>query len=486
MTVKVKSVVAQQLPDFVREDYPAFTSFVEAYYEYLDQTNQRNLTDLRDIDNTIDSFVDQFKGELNVYGEQDYANIDKVLLMRKIKEVYTAKGSQAAYKFLFKILFNKTAEISYPWDQVLKASDGKWKQETSIFVEVTSGSATNLPGNRITIISENARIKAYVERVQFIRGNIYEVFIDKNYYGVILSNDTVEFNDFSGTIIPTIDNYEILSPGEGYKIGDIVLANTLVGPDTIQILFKVTRVDANGGIEKITLITFGAGYSDDFFVLTSKQAFNNASTFALSKDSVQLFSLPDDSYLEKYQDFGYITDPNVWEVIYSNPSYSGTLLREFLSDTFNSQVDVDFALIRFNIGPVARYQGYYTTNDGFTSDVIKLQDSYYYQKYSYLITIDERLEDYKTILKSFIHAAGLKLFGEYQIQNNYAPGVSGELLLDVYTSKATFNTINKTISNKFFNPEDAGGRIRINPYDEGSYMLPDYNPETYQDFNESA
>lgn len=482
MTVKVKSIVAQQLPDFVREDYPAFTALLEAYYDYLDQTNQRNLSDLRDIDNTIDSFINNFKAELNVYGEQDYEFIDKVLFMKKIKQLYVAKGSEAAYKFLFRILFNKTAEISYPWDQVLKASDGKWKQETSIFVNVTSGDANNLPGNRITIVANNSRIKAYVERVVFIRDNIYEIFIGKNYYGVISIGDSVQFENFAGTIIPTINSYEIVNGGQGYKVGDIILSNTLVGTVQTQILFKVTRVDLNGAIQKITLIQYGAGYVDDFFVLTSKSTFNNTSTFVLTKDSVQQFSLPDSSYLEKYDDLGYITNPNVWDVSYSSTNYAGTLLREFFTQTINSQDESEFALIRFNIGPVAKYQGYYTTNDGFLDDVIKLQDSFYYQKYSYLITIDERLEDYKTILKSFIHAAGLKLFGEYQIQAQYSPGISGELFIDEYTSRATFRTINKTITNDFVNTADSGGRVRINPYDEGNYVVPDYNPGTYQDF----
>lgn len=484
MSAKLKSVVAQQLPDFVREDYPTFTAFVEAYYDYLDQTEKRNITDVRDIDTTVDEFIEYFKGELNVFGEQDYENIDKVLLMRKIKQVYAAKGSEAAHKFIFRVIFNKTAEISYPWDQVLKASDGKWKQETSIFVNVTSGNANLLPGNRIVITSGNTKIKAYTERVTFIRDNVYEIFIDKNYYGIINVGASVEFEAFAGTIIPTIDNYEILSPGENFKIGDIVVSNTLVGSENVQILFKVTSVDLQGGIKKISIIKFGAGYADDFFVLTSKQALaTNSSSFVLSKNSIQQFSLPDSSSIASYQDFGYITNPDYWEAVFSNPSYTGTLLREFLSDTINNQQEQNFTLIRFNLGSTARYQGYYITNDGFTSDAIKLQDSYFYQRYSYLITVDERLEDYKTILKSYLHAAGVAIFGEYQIQNNYAPGVSGELLLDIYQSRASFNTINKGITNEFFNPDDIGGRIRINPYDDGSYVVADYNPGTFQDFN---
>jgi hypothetical protein len=53
-----------------------------------------------------------------------------------------------------------------------------------------------------------------------------------------------------------------------------------------------------------------------------------------------------------------------------------------------------------------------------------IQDSYRYQKYSYLITVDEKLEAYKSLIKSYLHPAGTALFGEYQIQNNFMAGVS--------------------------------------------------------------
>lgn len=482
MTIKLKTVVSGQLPDFVREDYPLFTEFLEAYYDYLDQYEKRDLNDIRDLDNTVDSFIAYFKSELNIFGESSYDNIDQQLLLRKIKELYTSKGAEPAYKFLFKVLFNKNADISYPWNQVLKASDGKWKQETSIFVQIDSGNAEDLPGNNITIFGTNTRVKVYVERVALARNNVYEVFINKNYYGSINVNDTVKFGTFSGKIIPTTVKYVIENPGSGYKIGDIITASTIAGTTTINSLLKVTQINSNGGIVKLSTIKFGAGYSDDFFVLAAKSSFTNSSSITISKNAIQQFSIPDNSYLEKYTDFGYVINPNFAAVPYSDPTYAGTLLREFYTDTLNNQTSTNYSLIRFVTGAVAKYQGYYTSNDGFLDDAIKIQDSYYYQKYSYLITIDERLSDYKTILKSYIHAAGTALFGEYQIQNAYAPGISGELFVDEYKSKATFTTINKNITNEFILTNDTGGRIRIDPYDAENYFDATYNPETYQNF----
>jgi hypothetical protein len=482
MSIKLSPIVSKQLPEFVRDDYPYFVSFIEAYYEYLEQYEKRNLLDTRDIDLTVDNFIQYFKSELNIFGESSYDYINNVLLMRKVKQIYTSKGAEPAYKFIFSVIFGKNVDISYPWDQVLKVSDGKWKQEQSLFLKVLTGDINKIPGNDININSNNAKIKVYVERFAYIRDDIYEVFIDRNYYGTINLTDEVIFEDFTAKILPTTTGYKIEKPGSGFKVGDLITANTISGSITIESLLKVTKVDADGGILKLSTIRFGAGYSDDFFVLLNKVAFTNTSSFSLTKDLAIQFNLPDDSYLTEFNEYGYIVSPNYADPVYSDPTYVGSLLREFYNQTLNNQSNNDYTLVRFNVGPIAKYQGYYISNDGFLDDNIKIQDSYYYQKYSYLLTVDERLQDYATILKSYLHTAGLKLFGEYQIQNNYALNITGQLDVEQYRSKATFNTINKDITNNYISANDAGGKIRINPYDLENYFEITYNPDTYQDF----
>ena len=58
---KISSVVPSQVPEFVREDYSTFIEFLKAYYEFVEQNYDSDIVKLRDIDTTLDSFVDYFK-----------------------------------------------------------------------------------------------------------------------------------------------------------------------------------------------------------------------------------------------------------------------------------------------------------------------------------------------------------------------------------------------------------------------------------------
>lgn len=493
MTINLKSIVSKQIPDFAREDYPLFVAFVEAYYEYMDKktftvgasgatysggNQQRNLETVRDIDQTLDEYIQFFKNELDVFGD-NYEFINQKLLLRKVKQLFVAKGVESSYKFLFKLLYNKVAEISYPWDSVLKASDGKWQQEMSVFVDITAGSPSLLPGNRISIKGTNVSIKVFVERVRYVRANIYEVFINKNYYGNIQVGYTINYEGVTGSIIPTTTSYTVVQPSTGYKIGDLITGTTVSGGTSITQLLKVTKVNSNGGVVNIATVKYGCGYDSSFYLLQSNEPITATSTLEITKNSTLQYSLPNDSIVEKYEDYGYVMDPDYVELSYTDPSYAGTVLQQFFEQSISGQGNnPDYLLIRFDVGAVAKYQGHYNSNDGFLDDDIFLQDSYRWQKFSYLITVDEKLDKYKALIKSYLHPAGTALFGEYQIQNTYEPGVTATLELGEWTGKATFVTINKAISGDIAYATDAGGRIRIEPYDAEDYMTPEeyYNP----------
>lgn len=477
MTIQLKSIVAKQIPEFAREDYPLFVSFVEAYYEYLDQYEKRNLTEIRDLDQTLDSFVQFFKNELDILGD-NYTYIDQRLFLRKVKELFVSKGIEASYKFLFKLLYNKTAEISYPWDSVLKASDGKWQQEMSVFVDVSAGDINDLVGNRITITGPNIGIKVFVDRVKFIRDNIWEVFINKNYYGNIEINYTINALGVTGIIIPTTVSYSVTSPGSGYSIGDLITGTTVANGVTITQLLKVTKVDSNGGVVTMTTVKYGCGYNVGFYLFKSNVPITTSTLLTITKDSTLQYSLSTDNKIEKYEDYGYIVNPNYVDVDYSDPTYAADLLQQFYEESLSGQGEnPDYLLVKFDIGAVAKYQGHYNSNDGFLDDDIFIQDSFRWQKFSYLITVDENLEKYKSLIKSYLHPAGTALFGEYQIQNTYTPGISASLELGQWRGKATFLTINKPISGDYAYINDQGGKIRIEPYDL-DYMIVDemYNP----------
>jgi hypothetical protein len=435
-SVKLQSIVSKQLPEFVREDYPVFVNFLKKYYEYLETVDARNIEDLRDIDNTTSEYIEYFNNEFAFLNTPDFskANIDQALYLRKSKQIFVSKGSEDAIKFLFRVLYNKNVDITYPWDSVLKTSDGKWKQDTSIFVTVTSGNINSLLGNQASIIGLNTKVKVTIDRVSHVRDNTYEVFISKDFYGTININDTIKFNTFQGTIGSTISSYTVQNPGKGYRVGDLIRNSLVSGNNTIDQLFKVTKVNKNGGIIRIQPIVFGTGYFDDFFVLALKQNQNIIAQSALSvyRDGTLEYPVPDDSAINKYSEYGYISKPNVWDIDYAEATTAGEVIREFsITTPTNQPENVEYALIKFNIGAVAKYQGYYATNDGFLDDSIKLQDSKYYQKYSYQLTVDEAITTYKKYILSVIHAAGLKMFSEYQIQNECVFDVSADISIDI-------------------------------------------------------
>ena len=67
-------------------------------------------------------------------------------------------------------------------------------------------------------------------------------------------------------------------------------------------------------------------------------------------------------------------------------------------------------------GTFLGYQnGYYNEKRGFLSDIIKLQDSYFYQKFSYVIKTGNNVDAWKDVFSKLVHPAGMIFFGEILI-----------------------------------------------------------------------
>ena len=482
--VKLQTAVTKQLPEFIREDYTTLTAFIKAYYEYLESVDARDIEDLRNVDKTVYEYLIYINNEIGFLNAPDLTivNIDPRLILRKTKQAFIAKGTEDSYKFLFRLFFNKTVDIRYPWDEVLKTSDGKWNQDTSLFIQVTTGDIFTIVGNRVTIVGVNTNLKVYADKVTHVRDGIYELFIDKSFYGQIQIGDTINFGAFSGTVIPTTVKYEIQFAGSGYKVGDIITNNITIGSTIVKQVLKVTKVNSAGGVVVVSTVKFGYGFNADFLITAIRNTTPIInSTISITKNGINRYIAKDSSKLDSYNEVGTIINTNVWAGSYSNPFYAGTLLNGFNAETSNLIDMTTVAIIKCVVGAIARYQGYYTATDGFLDDIVKIQDSKFYQKYSYVLVANERLVDYKTYIKSFIHPAGIALFAEYQLQNNYVANTSATVTLDEYISKATFNTKYKTPTTEYIVPKGLGGRIRINPYDL-DYFDVTYNPETYSTF----
>jgi hypothetical protein len=265
--------VQRQIPEHVRETYPAFVEFVKVYYGWLQDTQSQNLEGIRDVDTTLDEFILNFKSELAKNLPIEFAE-DPRKLLKHLREFYLSRGSEDSFKFLFRTLFNKEASLFYPSTQVLRVSDGKWKQDVSIFVEMTSGTTTLTPvnGTFITIQTPKKKIQTYVENVLEYSLTVFEIFIQRDYLNEIeigsIVTATVDGVTYTGKILPCPSKIKIFKAGKGFKIGDLYALKTSLGRGCV---IKITKINSDGGIKAFQIIRFGLDYKTTFYSYLSSK-----------------------------------------------------------------------------------------------------------------------------------------------------------------------------------------------------------------------
>lgn len=141
--LKTSLLVSRQVPEFVRDEYPTFVTFLEAYYQFLEGTantgiNANNLVstaktlrDIRDVDVSLNDFETNF---YNTYGTLIPLDVqaDKALLFKHLVPLYSTKGSDASFKLLFRLIFGVDIDVVLPKNNVLKASSSKWQVDNKL------------------------------------------------------------------------------------------------------------------------------------------------------------------------------------------------------------------------------------------------------------------------------------------------------------------------------------------------------------------
>ena len=274
ITEKISTLVSSQLPEFVRSDFTTFVSFVEAYYRFLEQDQGaleivQNARSYSDIDTTTESFVNYF---LANYAQNIPLGVltNKRLLVKRIRDLYESKGSEISFKLLFQLFYNKPVEVTHPYDYVLRPSDGRWNQRSSIRVLLTSGSINGITDKFLTYSKNNIAYSAAILRVKSISPNLYEIFYNSRSNVPFEVDDDVVVNTSAGTIFtgiikPTTTSYEISFGGTGFRVGEVFNLTT----GGVETLVRITGVGANGSIKALKFINFGYNYSSNFTITLS-------------------------------------------------------------------------------------------------------------------------------------------------------------------------------------------------------------------------
>lgn len=271
---RVKTVVEQQFPEYVRNDSPLFISFLQAYFEFLENTNNsvdviRNLQSIQDIDETIDLYFDHLHNEIMpdipriLYSTSDGQTINKKLLAKHIKEFYSNRGNEQSYYFLFKILFNEDIELFYPKQKLFFSSSGDWDYQTLIRFKQISGDPFLLLGK--TVVQDVTLASARIENIVKIQINdvfIYEALIAKNSINGTFSPENLvrikgDLNSPVVSIVSVISSFNIEDGGLYYREGDRI--NVTGYDNTIHQYADITET-SSGSIDNIVILNPGTNY----------------------------------------------------------------------------------------------------------------------------------------------------------------------------------------------------------------------------------
>ena len=174
---KVSLLINRQVPEFIREEYPLFITFLEAYYEYLETqqgtqsndliTKSKDLRNISDVDSSIEEFEQQFYNSYATFLPKDVA-VDKSLLIKNVLPLYLSKGSEKSFKLLFRLLFSEELEVIYPKNNILRASDGKWTVDSILRIDTDVRSVYTATGNTSFSLAQqvnNDEVEVYVNGV---------------------------------------------------------------------------------------------------------------------------------------------------------------------------------------------------------------------------------------------------------------------------------------------------------------------------------
>ena len=447
---RISVKVQGQLPAFVKEDHTTFVAFMEAYYEYMEQQGKAyeiigNLHNYANVDKTTDEFLKYFKKQFGEdIPEAVFENANRPFVIKHLRDFYRTKGSEKSFQFLFRLLYKEEIDFYYPGDDMLRVSDGRYN--TSQIIRVIDSSGTDAifttVGKKITGASSGTT--AIVETV--LNENIGRFFVSTMFLsgvvGVFTVGEIISDGTNSFTTGGMITDYTITTPGNNYTVGSVVPI-TGGGGSAGGSFVKISEL-STGSITSYNIISGGSNY-----VVGDKLTFNNLNTLALDGRTASILVKKVDvssgaiTELEiEHGGRGYTSIPTISgggtgtnaNITLSGYGIGGIKTLDINNGGYGYSVNgvLDFSSIgdgtatgiAFLGGYEDSYQRGFTSNDGFLSAPKYIQDSRYYQTFSYVIRFTGyTIDKWRAPVKRLAHPAGLALFGNLEIISLISTGI---------------------------------------------------------------
>lgn len=359
-------IFKQSIPNFILEEYPLFVEFLEAYYEWLDQHGNpvqflQDGSKYFDIDTTTNEFLQHFKktfldGFPQRLASAEERELNERTLIKNIRELYKIKGSQKSIQLFFRLIAASDTVIEYPRDFMFTLSNGNYKNYHKIYV----------------LKNQEAISSGFdLSSVEGLVANQYEGITE------LIASATVS------------SAYEIVSNGKEYFV--FIVTNP-VG-EFIQYDFSPITINQNGkqyyfypvtNVSGLEIINGGKDYSAGEFFVVGNTSENFIKGFISQTDY--------EGKITKVRLFDTAVNYNGSNSVFvSSPLGTGA--------SFSVQTSV-------LSNPIEEYEN----NKNLLSRESKIQDSFEYQQYSYVVKSKRSLEEYIDAIKRVVHPSGFVIF----------------------------------------------------------------------------
>lgn len=449
--VTTKHLIETQIPYHIREANPLFTKFLEYYYEFVENSKINDIIQeiktYNNIDDVEQAFLEDFFEEFRRLPKNILA--DKRLVAKHIYDLYKAKGSTDGLKLLFRLVYDENINISYPSDSILRASDGRWIQDSIITVEDISGAF--LPSvNRIRFSNSQGEFDFLIKSVETIVPGEHRIyfetrrtfFVETDQIVNVYTNDTL---NYVGKAILMPSTIQIEEGGAYWQVGQVIV---LPG-DVKDTICQIKRVGTNGSIRELAIVQYGYGYdSDEVFIITPFQYKPESSYTEIYSEkitdiplsfahTVNIFEFTDgigESILGLDSNQDYVLEGYVIQDYINKKSIAETVFSDTTSDVLNDEITIQQWVesrtrLRIRNSKFAKTAGYYQDFRGMPSAPdIRLQDNFFYQIFSYVIDTAQIISDYATVI-DIVHPAGIKYFSNLVKSTEIAASVSVDRIL---------------------------------------------------------
>ena len=428
--------VEGQLPQFVKQDHATFVAFLEAYYEYMEQTGKPyeiigNLRNYFNVDKTVDDFLQYFKKHFGKdIPEAVFAVANKPSVLKHLRDFYRAKGSEKSFQFLFRLLYQEEIEFYFPSVDILRVSDGRYTKDK--IIRCIDTSVTNdvfkINGNEITGgTSGSTGIVELVLKEQIGVFEVSTIFLSK-VVGAFITGETITDGTYTFTLDSMVTGYTITGAGNNYSVDDNI-AITGGGAAASGAQFLVDTL-STGSVMTATIVSGGTGY-----VVGEKLTINNTDKLEIDGRTCSILVKTVNSGVItaltiEHGGYGYKATPTVSgssasgtgaNITLAGVGIGGVKTLKLISNGFHY---TEVPVLNFSAqgdgtatgtatigGYEDEHQQRWIGDDGFISAANYIQDSYYYQAFSYEIKSSNTIDKWRAFVKRLVHPAGLALFG---------------------------------------------------------------------------